>query len=143
MEIRVKKTIETDTPVKAWKVVTYDRTNKRFDTGFLHYEPIHYDKWVRCTDNGTGGGSPAGYHAFRSYSHALRALLWLTRYGRLRRRTAFVVPCYVRGVVEFGKYTGLGTLVIKGVRASQILFKAKHQPNWPLPSERMSPAVVL
>jgi hypothetical protein len=143
VELKVKKTIETDTPVKAWKVVTYDSSADAYNTGFLFMERIVYDKWTKCTDLGRGGNAPAGYHAFRSYSHALRALLWLAKYGRLGRRSAFVVPCYVRGIVEFGRYVGLGTLNVKGVRASQILFKSKHKPNWPLPSDQMSPAVVL
>lgn len=119
MNLIVKKHINTQMPVKAFKLITILVRNGELQvyTGPFLWEKADSDNWQTST-------SGPGYHAFKTRGGAYRILLRLAKGGFLKGPT-FIVPCHLRGVVEFGKYN-VGT---KGIVGQQMRIKTKDIPR--------------
>ena len=115
MEPKIKKTINTLEPVKAWKLLQISRDGKWF-TGCFMYRPLTPGEWQHAAYG-------PGFHAFKSKRGALRALTEMAREGIIKWPTA-VAQVYLRGKVEFGLYRGR----YKVIRGSHMLVKSKHIP---------------
>lgn len=123
MILLVRKHIDTIKPVKAWKIIT-QYEDGTWLTGYFRDAPLFAGSWMKKVYN-----FGPGFHAFKSRHGATNALHVLVR-GGFVHNPAYVVPCYLRGSVEFGAYSyGNTNLNIKGIRGSELLVKDKHIPR--------------
>lgn len=120
MEPRIKKTINTLEPVKAWKIMQFVSFTAgkpgMWYSGWFMRVPLNIGMWQPST-------SGPGFHAFKSRRAATQMLTTLAREGMINWPTV-IVQVYLRGKVEFGVYRGYKT-----IRGSHLLVKEKHIPN--------------
>ena len=122
MHLITRKSISTTKPVKAWKIIT-QLNDGVWITGYALNIPLIDGMWMKRAFT-----SSPGFHAFKSRQGATRSLYCLVRAGVVKN-PAYVVPCYLRGNVEFGVYQLITTQTAKGIRGSELLIKTKHLPR--------------
>jgi hypothetical protein len=125
MNIQVKKRIANSGPVKGYKIVT--NYKGEWYTGPLRFQRLEHE-WMTSADMGSIRGEGGhGFYAFKSRGAAQATLHRMARTGFIKG-PSFVVQCYLRGMVEFGKYLVPYANNAKGMRGAQMLIKKKHMP---------------
>ncbi len=130
MNLIVKKHINTQMPVKAFKLVTL-LTKTSAATDYAQYTTVFTGPflWEKVTpDEWQTSPSGPGYHAFKTRGGAYQVLLRLAKGGHLKGPT-FIIPCHLRGIVEFGKYNAGSGMGIKGIVGQQMRIKTKDIPK--------------
>jgi hypothetical protein len=118
MQMQTRKRITTTKPVKAWKIITNVSPNW-WNTGYWVGARLLVGGWMSSPVN------TPGFHAFKSRQAATNGLYEAVKDG-IVKNPAYVVPCYLKGTVEFGIYKLNG---LKAVRGSHMLIKTKHMPR--------------
>jgi hypothetical protein len=118
MMLQVKKVFDSNKPVKAWKIVTV--ADATWYTGPYEKQEVNWDTWLTA--------SGPGFHAFKTRAAAEKALHKMAVDGHVKW-PSYVIPCQLKGTVEFGKYVGYHGHGLKGIRGSEMRLRPKDMPN--------------